>query len=93
MEICVSGPSQLMKTLPALPATVSCKWPPALRFTQHYLVSNNPSLMCNGQTNALVCNETLIQMSHIKTLKIAPTCFDHQLIIIRELLIVVKITG
>jgi hypothetical protein len=23
-------------------------------------------------------------MSHIKTLKITPTCFDHQLIIIRE---------
>jgi hypothetical protein len=27
----------------------------------------------------------LIQMSHIKTLKISPICFDHQLIIIREL--------
>jgi hypothetical protein len=41
--------------------------------------------MCNGPTNALVCNKTLIQMSHIKTfktLKITPTCFDHQLIII-----------
>jgi hypothetical protein len=32
-------------------------------------------------------------MSHFKTLKITPTCFDHQLIIIRELFIVVKITG
>jgi hypothetical protein len=41
--------------------------------------------MCNGPTNALVCNKTLIQMSHIKTLKIIPTCFDHQTIIIREL--------
>jgi hypothetical protein len=41
--------------------------------------------MCNGQTNALVCNKKLIQMSHIKTLKITPTCFDHQMIIIREL--------
>jgi hypothetical protein len=41
--------------------------------------------MCNGPTNALVCNKTLIQLSHIKTLKITPTCFDHQLIIIREL--------
>jgi hypothetical protein len=41
--------------------------------------------MCNGPTNALVCNTTLIQMSHIKTLKITPTCFDHQMIIIREL--------
>jgi hypothetical protein len=39
----------------------------------------------NGPNNALVCNKTLIQMSHIKTLKINPTCFDHQLIIIREL--------
>jgi hypothetical protein len=41
--------------------------------------------ICNGPTNALVCNKTLIQMSHIKTFKITPTCFDHQLIIIREL--------
>jgi hypothetical protein len=49
--------------------------------------------MCFGPTNALVCNKTFIQMSHIKTLKITPTCFDHQLIIIRELLILVKITG
>jgi hypothetical protein len=39
----------------------------------------------NGQTNALLCNKTLIQMSHIKTLKITPTCFNHQLIIIRKL--------
>jgi hypothetical protein len=41
--------------------------------------------MCYGPTNALVCNKTLIQMSHIKTFKITPTCFDHQMIIIREL--------
>jgi hypothetical protein len=41
--------------------------------------------MCNGPTNALVCNKILIKMSHIKTLKITPKCFDHQLIIIREL--------
>jgi hypothetical protein len=39
----------------------------------------------NGQTNVLVYNKTLIQMSHTKTLKITPTCFEHQLIIIREL--------
>jgi hypothetical protein len=38
----------------------------------------------NGPTNALVCNKTLIQMSHTKTFKITPTCFDHQMIIIRE---------
>jgi hypothetical protein len=43
------------------------------------------STMCSGPTNPLVCNKTLIQMSHIKTLKITPTCFDHQMIIIREL--------
>jgi hypothetical protein len=49
--------------------------------------------MCNCPINALVCSKTLIQMSHIKTLKITPTCFDHQLIIIRELLILVKISG
>jgi hypothetical protein len=48
--------------------------------------------MCFGPTNALVCNKTLIQMSHIKTLKITPACFDHQLIITRELFILVKIT-
>jgi hypothetical protein len=41
--------------------------------------------MCNGPTNALVCNKTLIQMSHIKTFKNTPTCFDYQMIIIREL--------
>jgi hypothetical protein len=41
--------------------------------------------ICNGPTNALVCNKTLIQMSHIKTLKITPTCFNHHLIIMREL--------
>jgi hypothetical protein len=40
--------------------------------------------ICNVPTNALVCNKTLIQMSHIKTLKITPTCFDYQLIIIME---------
>jgi hypothetical protein len=39
----------------------------------------------NGSTNALVCNKTLMQMSHTKTLKIIPTCFDHQMIIITEL--------
>jgi hypothetical protein len=41
--------------------------------------------MYNGPTNALVCNKTLIQMSQTKTLKITPTCFDHQMIIVREL--------
>jgi hypothetical protein len=49
--------------------------------------------MCNRPTNALVCNKILIQMSYIKTLKITPTCFDPQLIIVREPLILVKITG
>jgi hypothetical protein len=39
----------------------------------------------NGPTNATVCNKTLNQMPYTKTLKITPTCFDHQLIIIREL--------
>jgi hypothetical protein len=41
--------------------------------------------VCNGPTNALVCNKTLLQMSHIKTFKITTTCFDHQLITIAEL--------
>jgi hypothetical protein len=39
----------------------------------------------NSPTNELVCNKTLIQTSHIKTFKITPIYFDHQLIIIREL--------
>jgi hypothetical protein len=38
-----------------------------------------------GRTNALICNKTLIQMSQTKTLKITPTCFHHQMIIMREL--------
>jgi hypothetical protein len=50
-----------------------------------YFVKNNRESLCNGPTNALVCNKTLIQMSHIKTFKITPTRFDHQMIIIREL--------
>jgi hypothetical protein len=41
--------------------------------------------MYNAPTNALACSKTLIQMSHTKTLKITPTCFDHQMIIISEL--------
>jgi hypothetical protein len=32
-------------------------------------------------------------MSHIKTLKSTPTCFDHQLIIIRELICVYGVYG
>jgi hypothetical protein len=43
------------------------------------------STIYNGPTNALVCNKTLIQISHTKTFKITPTYFDHQTIIIREL--------
>jgi hypothetical protein len=50
-------------------------------------------IMCSVPTNALVCNKTLIKMSHIKTLKIIPTCFDHRLIIIREIFDLVKIAG
>jgi hypothetical protein len=34
----------------------------------------------NGPTNALVRNKTLIQMSHIKTLKIIPTRSDQLMI-------------
>jgi hypothetical protein len=57
-----------------------------------FLLQQVVYILCNGPTNALVCNKTLIQMSHAKTFKITPTCFDHQLIIIREFLIPVKIT-
>jgi hypothetical protein len=35
------------------------------------------STIYKGPSNALVCIKTLIQMSHTKTLKITPTCFDH----------------
>jgi hypothetical protein len=49
-------------------------------FTSIVQYKHIPIIMCNGPTNAHVCNKTLIQMSHIKTLKITPTCFDHQMI-------------
>jgi hypothetical protein len=39
----------------------------------------------NGPNNALVCIKTLIQISHTETFKITPKCFDHQMIITREL--------
>jgi hypothetical protein len=42
-------------------------------------------ILYKGTTNALVCIKTLIQMSHTETFQITPTCFDHQMIIIREL--------
>jgi hypothetical protein len=45
----------------------------------------NNNTIYNGPSNALVCVKTLIQMSDTKTFKITPTCFDHQMIIIREL--------
>jgi hypothetical protein len=48
-------------------------------------VNRHITTIYNGPTNALVCNKTLIQMPHTKTYKITPTCFDHQMIIIREL--------
>jgi hypothetical protein len=35
-------------------------------------------VMCNGPTNALVCNKTLIQMSHIKTLEITRHATPHK---------------
>jgi hypothetical protein len=56
-----------------------------LVFRDKLILKSNECTTCNGPTNALVCNKTLIQMSHIKTPKITPTCFDKQLIIIREL--------
>jgi hypothetical protein len=50
-----------------------------------FLVIDFKVTIYNGPTNALVCIKTLIQISHIKTFKITPTCFDHQTMIIREL--------
>jgi hypothetical protein len=52
---------------------------------QFQLYKHTLHIIYNGPTNALVCNKTLIQMSHTKTSKITLTCFDHQMIIIREL--------
>jgi hypothetical protein len=65
----------------------------ARNYDPHYIVSSVDALelnnwqrsIYNSPINALVCIKTLIQMSHTKTLKITPTCFDHQMIIIREL--------
>jgi hypothetical protein len=67
----------------------SCSFCSAPMQTSHNDVETHSKVLitvCNSPTNALVCNKTLIQMSHIKTLKSNPTCFDHQMIIIRELL-------
>jgi hypothetical protein len=51
--------------------------------------------VCNGPTNALVCNRTLIQISHIKTLKITPTYFDHHqgayLILVKNHLVKIRV--
>jgi disulfide bond formation protein DsbB len=59
------------------------------RFLQYVLLVilllNIIIFIYNGPTNALVCIKTLIQLSHTKTFKITPTCFDHQMIIMREL--------
>jgi hypothetical protein len=45
-----------------------------------YCVNYQQNTMCNGPTNALVCNKTLIQMSHTKIFKIIPgsdfKCFN-----------------
>jgi hypothetical protein len=41
--------------------------------------------MFRSSDDQLVCIKTLIQMSHIKTLKIIPTCLYYQMIIISEL--------
>jgi predicted O-linked N-acetylglucosamine transferase (SPINDLY family) len=65
--------------------SVSIHFIVVLNAVQHNLPHNKPNTICNGPTNALVCNKTLIHISHTKTLKITPTCFDHQMIIIREL--------
>jgi hypothetical protein len=56
-----------------------------LRITKVSVLSNILWSIYNGPTNSLVCIKTLIQMSHTKTFEIAPTCFDHQMIIIMEL--------
>jgi hypothetical protein len=50
----------------------------------HIWVSRTLENYVYGPTNALICNtsKTLIPMSHIKTLKITPTCFDHLMMII-----------
>jgi hypothetical protein len=53
--------------------------------TSQNIVLSSWDTLYNGPTNALVCNKTLIHMSHTKTLKITPTCFDYLMIIIREL--------
>jgi hypothetical protein len=57
----------------------------AISSDNHIKVVNALQPTYNGPTNALVCIKTLIQMSHNKRFKITPTCFDHQMIIIREL--------
>jgi hypothetical protein len=52
---------------------------------QHYVYVYIYIYIYLGPTNALVYNKTSIQMSRTKTLKITPTYFDHQMIVIREI--------
>jgi hypothetical protein len=76
-----SGNLNFLEPSGSLQACNGTAWPYLLqkvRTIVHFTIYNGP-------TNALVCIKTLIQMSRTKTFKITPTCFDHQIIIIREL--------
>jgi hypothetical protein len=67
---------------------VSFELPAYLELKDKHLLSLDKFTSFNrgaGPTNAFACNKTLIQMTQTKTLKITPTCFDDQMIIIREL--------
>jgi hypothetical protein len=65
--------------------TYTMQWAGKLRKSVSLFYGAFQFTIYNGPNNALACNKTLIQMSHTKTLKITPTYFDHQMIIIREL--------
>jgi hypothetical protein len=57
----------------------SCFIVTSIRYSEKFkvfTVTNIEITMCFGPTNALVCNRTLIQMSHIKTLKIMLSCVE-----------------
>jgi hypothetical protein len=58
----------------------------ALTYNKTIIQMSHIKILKTTPTNALMYNKTLIQMSGIKVLKITPTCFDRQLIIIRELI-------
>jgi hypothetical protein len=68
LEMEAQGSSKMLKYI------FQTSWHHTKQDSNFYFFTVSP---CISIHYVLVCNKTLIQMSHIKTLKITPTCFDH----------------